>query len=127
MDKRTAARIDAGMAYVGGGIVFKEHQITFLQVTGRGDLRPFTDGRESARAVTARTDAAGAQAKIDEARTVESLRRAFFGPGIGFSKHCARNGDQPVRAIGSGIGNVAARRSVAGTARRAGRRRTGRR
>ena len=108
MDKRPAARIDSGMAHAAGGIVFKEDQISLLQIAGGRDLRPFTDGRKPARAITARADAAGAKRKVDKPRTVEPFGRALFGPGVRFAQHCARNGYQSIRAVGCAIGNVAA-------------------
>lgn len=78
MDELTAADIDARMAHAVRCIVFEEHKVSFLQIAGRGDLRPFAYGREASRAVAARADAAGAQGEVDQAGTVKPLGRALF-------------------------------------------------
>ena len=106
MDKFTAARIDTGMAHVGGSIVFKEDQIAFLQIVDRGDLRPAAHGREPGRAVPAHADAAGAQAEIYEAGAVEPSGRAFFRPGILDTHHRARYRNQAVRTIGCVVADI---------------------
>ncbi len=73
MDELAAAGIDSRMAHIGRRIVFKENQVAFLQIAGRGNLRPLADRGEPGSAVPACAYAAGAQAEVDEAGAVEPL------------------------------------------------------
>ena len=112
VDEPAAADIDSRMAHAIGCIIFEEHKITFLQIAGRGDLRPFTHGREASRAVAARADAAGAQTEVDKTGAVKPLGGALFRPGIRFSEHRGRDRDQSVRAVGSGVADIFCRRRL---------------
>ena len=107
--KRSAAAVDAGVAYAVRGIVFKEDQIAFLKVAYGSHIAPGTHGGETGCAVTARADAAGAKAEIHESGAVETLGGAFLGPNVRITEHSGCNGDQPVRAVRSVIGRFAVR------------------
>ena len=64
MDKLTATGINARVTHAIGGVIFKEQQVSFLQVARRSDLRPAAHGGEPRGAVAACADSAGAQAKV---------------------------------------------------------------
>ena len=109
MYKRTAAAVDTRMTYAVGRIVFKEEQIALLQIADRRNITPGTHGGEAGSAVAARADAAGAKAEVHKPRAVEALGGTFLAPDVRITEHCGCNGNQPVRAVGRGIGRRAVR------------------
>ena len=78
MYKFSSAHVDACMTNVGGGVVFKEYEVSFLKVTGGSDFRPFTDRRKTRGTITARAYAAGAQTEVDQSGAVKPFTGALF-------------------------------------------------